>query len=215
MDNPYRHRQDPTFATYRAREVVDQWLNDLQTDKDSPYVIPGTRDAMAYAFTEVGELVDSWLRYRRPDDARAHLKPELFSQELADVFIMICHALRGWHWREGDEIEVLHVPGPPVRRQEVALMYRKLSHLAKLVTTLFYSCIYNPHNTFLMDIPLTLCLVTCEHIAQIWCRLQGEPFTEDTLPDLICDRLAYRSELPAARQGVCCADRITRDAGLI
>jgi NTP pyrophosphatase (non-canonical NTP hydrolase) len=63
------------------RENSDWWLT------------PSPDDCLRYAFTEAGELMDAWLRSKRPDDARNNDRQRDVAKELADVAIMLVSAM--------------------------------------------------------------------------------------------------------------------------
>lgn len=80
------------FASW---QLVRRWL-ELVEQKNIPYTIPGPADAIAYAVTEVGEVVDAILRAQRPQDTRANDRETSIRDEICDVFIMLAHAISDW-----------------------------------------------------------------------------------------------------------------------
>lgn len=60
---------------------------------DSWWLTPTPDDCIRYAFTEAGELMEAYLRAKRPGDARNNVKLVEIDHELADVVIMLVSAV--------------------------------------------------------------------------------------------------------------------------
>lgn len=207
-DNPYQNFREPTFATYQARAVVDLWLKGRPTGLSATVTPLDFQGAIAHAVARTGGLVSCWLHDLGAETVLTTTPlrvatPRLprFTENLADVFILICYAMQGWAWGKRNESDVIYVTDPPVRRVEIALMYRMLSRLSGLLSAAFEAGHDHPQLNFFSLAPLTPAAITCEHIAQIWCRLQGERFTEETLADWVTDRLAYCRAMAGVRRG--------------
>ena len=91
------HHLDQTTnqSVLNSWSLVRYWLKRIQR-QNLPYVIPEPTDAILYTITEVGEVIDAWLRMVRPEDSRANSKKPDIAGELADVFIMAAHVLEKW-----------------------------------------------------------------------------------------------------------------------
>ena len=74
--------QDIHTAAWDFRRKYSQW-----------WATPDPDDCLRYAFTEAGELMDAWLRSKRPDDARNNDRQRDVAKELADIAIMLVSAM--------------------------------------------------------------------------------------------------------------------------